>query len=97
MLVDDTHFVGSLNVAGPYTGNRYGSAEFRDLNAISSGHCTRDVRIFFKNMLLRNVVHSPDVLSEASIEREFGELEKAFGRADCEDHRFIVEEPPEKT
>ena len=31
-LVDDCQFVGSLNVADPYTTTRYGSGEFRDMN-----------------------------------------------------------------
>ena len=32
MLVDDFIFCGSLNVADPYTGTRYGDGSFRDLN-----------------------------------------------------------------
>ena len=33
-LVDDWQFIGSLNVADPYTGARYGTCAFRDLNVL---------------------------------------------------------------
>ena len=34
MLVDHHVFCGSLNVANPYSGDRYGDGSFRDLNII---------------------------------------------------------------
>ena len=67
-LVDDTQFVGSLNVADPYTGTRYGSASFRDLNILVQGHPTRQARHFFRDMLLRNCEHHPGKLIESKIE-----------------------------
>ena len=34
MLVDDHVFCGSINIADPYSGPRYGDSSFRDLNII---------------------------------------------------------------
>ncbi len=56
-LVDDTQFVGSLNVADAYSGVRYGDGSFRDLNAVAQGYSTKQARLFFENILLRNVRH----------------------------------------
>ena len=56
-LVDDTQFVGSLNVADAYSGVRYGDGIFRDLNAVAQGYSTKQARLFFENILLRNVRH----------------------------------------
>lgn len=39
-LVDDTQFVGSLNIGDAYSGIRYGEGAFRDLNAIAEGYST---------------------------------------------------------
>ena len=68
-LVDDCQFVGSLNVADPYTTTRYGGASFRDLNAFVQGHPTKQARYFFREMLLRNVKHYPLKLLRETIDR----------------------------
>ncbi len=63
-LVDDTQFVGSLNIADAYSGVRYGSGSFRDLNAVAEGYSTKGARDFFRDMLLRNVKYHNNVLNE---------------------------------
>ena len=66
-LVDDTQFVGSLNIADPYAGVRYGCGSFRDFNAIVSGYGSEGIRKFFKDHLLKNVQYHKEVISEAKI------------------------------
>jgi phosphatidylserine/phosphatidylglycerophosphate/cardiolipin synthase-like enzyme len=63
-LVDDTQFVGSLNVADSYSGVRYGDGSFRDLNAVAEGYSTKGARDFFRDMLLRNAKHYRNILDD---------------------------------
>ena len=60
-----------MNVADAYSGVRYGDASFRDLNAVAEGHSTKGARDFFRDMLLRNVRHYPDILYEQKIRDDF--------------------------
>ena len=83
-LVDDCQFVGSLNVADPYTTTRYGSAAFRDLNAYVQGHPTKATRDFFRDMLLRNVEHYPGKLSKTTIESQFAKFDQVFTTLDSD-------------
>lgn len=80
--MDDCQFIGSFNMGDPYTGVRYGSAAFRDLNVFVQGHTTKQSRDFFRDMLLRNVVHHPDKLDEHEILAQFSGLDNIFGRMD---------------
>ena len=54
MLVDDCIFCGSLNIADPYTGTRYGDNSFRDLNCFIKSGDTKKVRDFFYEILKCN-------------------------------------------
>jgi hypothetical protein len=55
MLVDDWQFVGSLNIADPYTGSRYGDSSFRDLNIlVKNAEDAKTGREFYKHLMLRN-------------------------------------------
>ena len=47
-------------------------------------------------MLLRNVVHSPDLLNESKILEDFDELDRIFNRCETESEHcsFLTEEPP---
>ena len=54
MLVDSHVFCGSLNVADPYSGPRYGDSSFRDLNIILRNRDAKDVRQFFLDVLTAN-------------------------------------------
>ena len=101
-MVDDCQFIGSLNVADPYTTTRYGSGSFRDLNALTEGHPTKSVRDFFRDMLLRNVDHYPEKLSKEKIESQFAHFDQVFSDLDGNiDHnidcKLIQEQPPNKT
>ena len=57
MLVDDIAFVGSLNISEPYSGLKYGSGAFRDLNVLARGYDAKEIRSFFKDMITRNAYH----------------------------------------
>ncbi len=57
MLVDDSAFIGSLNISEPYSGAKYGTGDFRDLNVFLRGHDSKDARDFFRANLMRNVYH----------------------------------------
>lgn len=52
MLVDSHVFCGSLNIADPYSGARYGDSSFRDLNIILRNQDASDVRTFFLDLLI---------------------------------------------
>lgn len=39
-LIDDSQFIGSVNVADSYSGVRFGNSSFRDLNAHIVGYST---------------------------------------------------------
>ena len=54
MLVDDYIFCGSLNVADPYTGTRYGDSSFRDLNCYVRSPEARRVVKFFQDIIEKN-------------------------------------------
>ena len=82
-LIDDCQFVGSFNVAEPYTGVRYGSASFRDLNICADKCNTKNARKFFRNMLLRNIVHHPDKLNETEINTQFDKFDKIYEEKDA--------------
>jgi phosphatidylserine/phosphatidylglycerophosphate/cardiolipin synthase-like enzyme len=94
--VDDTQFVGSLNIADPYTGVRYGCGSFRDMNCVVEGLDAKGARDFFRDMLLRNVRHHPGILSEVSIKSDFDGFDKVFADKESPHYRFNVEEPPKK-
>ena len=81
-MVDDCQFIGSLNVADAYSGVRYGTASFRDLNVLVEGHATKNSRDFFRDMLLRNVVHHQDKLDETKIRKQFSKLDNTFAPLD---------------
>lgn len=76
--------MGSLNVGSPYTGVRYGSADFRDLNVLVQGHSTKESRDFFRDMLLRNIVHHPKVLDADKIRAKFSDLDQVFAPIDMQ-------------
>lgn len=61
MLIDSHVFIGSLNVADPYSGTRYGDSSFRDLNIILRNQDAKDVRSFFLSMLVRNEEFFPEI------------------------------------
>ena len=52
MLIDQHVFCGSLNVADPYSGARYGDGSFRDLNILLRNQDARSVRAFFLDLLI---------------------------------------------
>lgn len=54
MLVDDYIFCGSLNVADPYTGTRYGDSSFRDLNCYVQSSEAKRVLKFFEDIIMAN-------------------------------------------
>lgn len=60
MLVDHHVFCGSLNVADPYSGSRYGDSTFRDLNIILRNQDAKSVRAFFLDLLLQNEQYFPE-------------------------------------
>ena len=61
MLVDNHVFCGSLNVADPYSGARYGDGSFRDLNIILRNQDAKGVRDFFLDLLIRNKKYSGQI------------------------------------
>ena len=52
MLVDRNVFCGSLNIADPYSGSRYGDSSFRDLNVFLKDQNCHDVLNFFLELML---------------------------------------------
>lgn len=99
--MDDCQFVGSLNVAAPYTGTKYGSSSFRDLNSLAVGYSTKMARDFFRDMLLRNVGHFPDKLDKQRITDEFDHFDQVFEQIDSSQDEgltcsFVEEQPPRK-
>lgn len=76
--MDDCQFIGSLNVADAYSSVRYGSADFRDLNAFIQGHSTKNARHFFRDILLFNVEHHKTKLDADTIRRQFNELDSLY-------------------
>lgn len=96
-LVDDTQFVGSLNIADAYSGVRYGDGAFRDLNAMAEGYSTQGARNFFRDMLLRNVKYHKGILNEQRIRDEFQQFEATFSSVpESNEFAFLVEQPPKK-
>lgn len=97
-LVDDTQFVGSLNVADAYSGVRYGDSSFRDMNAVAEGYSTKGALSFFKEMLLRNVKYHSDILNEQNIRDQFTEFERIYNKpqTSLDEFSFLVEQPPKK-
>lgn len=85
MLVDDTLFCGSLNLANSYTSVRYGDGSFRDLNIILKRHPTKRVRDFFREMLLRNEVFYPGKIIPSQINQVFDEMDKKFAWQEAEE------------
>ena len=79
-MVDDTQFVGSLNIADAYSGVRYGDGSFRDLNAVAEGYSTQGARTFFRDMLLKNVKYHKDILNEQKIRDEFTRFDEMFAK-----------------
>jgi len=75
MLVDDNVFVGSLNISNPYSGVKYGSLDFRDLNVYLKKHPAKECRAFFKNIMLRNQYHMPGELATKKLNEIFKELD----------------------
>lgn len=90
-LVDDTQFIGSLNVADAYSGVRFGDSSFRDLNAVVEGYSTLGARNFFREMLLRNVKYHSDQLDEEKIRTQFAEFDRLFPNKESDEFNFIVE------
>ena len=68
MLVDSNVFCGSLNVADPYSGVRYGDSSFRDLNLILRNQDAKEIRAFFLNLLMQNEKFFPELQLDAWIE-----------------------------
>ena len=101
-IVDDCQFIGSLNVANPYTGVRYGSSDFRDLNAFVQGHSTKNARHFIRDILLSNVDHHKNKLDPDAIKRQFDDFDVLYPEPE-EPHQgdmfaeFRQESPPHKT
>ena len=69
-------------MADPYTGARYGTSSFRDLNILVQGYSTKGARDFFRDMLLRNCVYYPDKLVREDILGRFEKLDKVFKSQD---------------
>ncbi len=92
-LVDDTQFVGSLNVADAYSGVRYGDCSFRDLSAVAEGYSTKGAMTFFKEMLLKNVKYHTNILNEQKIRDDFNEFERIYNKPQTpqDEFSFLVE------
>ena len=79
MLVDQHVFCGSLNVADPYSGTRYGDSSFRDLNIILRNQDAREVRSFFLDLLLQNEKHFKDQINRENLIKDFERLDMKYG------------------
>jgi len=75
MLVDDTLFCGSPNIANPYSGVRYGDQSFRDLNIVMRNQDTKQARQFFLDLLLLNEKFFPNELNQDKLFKMFADLE----------------------
>ena len=78
MLVDDHIFCGSLNVADPYTGPRYGESSFRDLNCYVTNVDTQRVREFFLDILKINQDQLPEKMQGPKLEEMFKKFDAEF-------------------
>ena len=101
MLVDQHVFCGSLNIADPYSGARYGDSSFRDLNIILRNQDARDVRTFFLDLLIQNDKLDPGKLDMDKIIQTFAELDLKYNAINFENQgykfEFLEERPPQKT
>ena len=80
MLVDDSIFCGSLNIANMYSSVRYGDGSFRDLNIILKRHPAKKVRDFFREMIIRNAVFYPKMINEQEINQIFDDIDDLYLR-----------------
>ena len=78
MLVDSHVFCGSLNVADPYSGARYGDSTFRDLNIILRNQDAKEVRGFFLDLLLQNEKYFPDELKSDRLLELFSNIDLKY-------------------
>jgi len=78
MLVDETVFCGSLNIADPYSGSRYGDGSFRDLNIILRRQDAKEVRTFFLDLLIGNEKILPEELKGEKLLQMFNDLDLLF-------------------
>jgi phosphatidylserine/phosphatidylglycerophosphate/cardiolipin synthase-like enzyme len=78
MLVDQHVFCGSLNVADPYSGARYGDGTFRDLNIILRNQDARSIRNFFLELLIQNDKLFPHQFKIEEIIQTFAELDLKY-------------------
>ena len=78
MLVDNHVFCGSLNVADPYSGARYGDGSFRDLNIILRNQDAKGVRDFFLDLLIQNKKYYPELLKEDELYLMFADLDLKY-------------------
>lgn len=105
MLVDSHVFCGSLNVADPYSGWRYGNNNFRDLNILLRNQNARDVRSFFLELLLQNQKYFPDQLKGDKLVKLFDDLNQKYEKTEAQrakndsatQFQFLSEMPPEQT
>jgi len=78
MLCDDHVFCGSLNIANPYSGTRYGDSSFRDLNILMRNQDAKEVRAFFLELLLHNEKFFPETLKEEKLIKMFDDLNAKY-------------------
>ena len=79
MLVDSHVFCGSLNVADPYSGARYGDSSFRDLNIILRNRDAKEVRQFFLDVLIYNKKYiQSESLKGDSLKKIFSDLDLKY-------------------
>jgi phosphatidylserine/phosphatidylglycerophosphate/cardiolipin synthase-like enzyme len=101
MLVDQHVFCGSLNVADPYSGARYGDGSFRDLNIIIRDQDARSVRAFFLDLLIQNDKLDPGNININQIITDFAELDLKYNSQSLPSQpfnfEFLEEMPPKKT
>ena len=98
MLVDSHVFCGSLNVANPYSGDRYGDGSFRDLNIILRNQDAADVRSFFLDLCLQNEKYFPEQLKGDKLLEVFEQLNQKYANVHGnENFKFLREEPPKHT
>ena len=57
MLVDEKVFIGSFNIADPYSGDNYGDHTFRDISVCVKMKHTRGIADFFIDILEENKHH----------------------------------------
>jgi len=103
MLVDSHVFCGSLNVADPYSGVRYGDSSFRDLNILVRDQEAKDVRSFFMEILSQNEEQLPEPMQGQALLKVFSDLDEKFAAKHAStqesnvDFKFLEERPPSKT